>query len=170
MNVGKMTDIVTVFVAMDYMNDWNMKVVLNAKNSVPYVHLLHADTRRLTDAGYNVLSIKNLIRSSIDEADAIFVLTGDNANKIDENAAEIRADNYLHWGLHYALLCNIKIFCCKINPTSPIPTPLRNENLPWKKFTPKVYVRSLESIKDEHSRQRKRITIPVSANTNFALV
>lgn len=151
----------TVFVAMDYMNDWNMKVSLNAKNSVPFVHLLHTDTRRMRDNGYNILSIKNLIRSSIDEADAILVVAGDNANTLDEHAAEIRADNFLHWGLHYALLCNIKLYCCTINPTSPIPTPLLHENLKWVKYTPKTYVKLLEHIRADVEQQRKyNVTIP----------
>lgn len=139
-----------LFVAMDYFHEWNMRMYSNSRNSIPYVHLLHADARRMKDDGYSIRAIKDRIRTYIDESDAIIVLAGDDANTIMPDADVILADNWMHWGLQYALLVGKPMYGFKTSPHAKIPKPLRGKKISWRKLTLRSYTMLLRRLKSEH--------------------
>jgi len=135
---------------MDYYHDWNYRVTTNSHNYIPFVYLLHADARRMTDDGYSVRAVKDRIRAYIDESDGIIVLAGDNANTVMPNAGEILADNWMHWGLEYALLVGKPMVGFKTSDHAKVPKPLRGKGVTWRRMSLGSYTRMLKRLKAAH--------------------
>lgn len=139
-----------LFVSMDYQHDWGTKLYLQSWKNTNRVYLLHSDVRRMQGEQMDTDEIKEHIRRTIDESEAVLVIAGEGVNTPSPDAELIGAWNWQHFGLEYALRCNKPMRCMKLHAGCPVPTPLvGHPDLRW----PVINGMEYNAILDEISRQ-----------------
>lgn len=117
-----------IFVSFDFEKDRNYKYTLNMWNSNPNFEFTCDDRSPSEIQTQSVAVVKNVLSRKINEATAVIVIIGEDANKLHRDRAEIGYRNWQNYEVAKAKEFRKKLIAVQLNSQYEYPEELKNAN------------------------------------------